>query len=133
MSLLSVLALIAVVMRGFVAEGYMIAPPASHTEGSLVILCNGAAGGPGHQLVMDTLTGDVIDLDSPQHSDNDQNGSDAQCAFAMSSHIQAQMLVETTLLQSDFTSDRVSSELVSAPGRGLPAPPPPARGPPNFI
>ncbi|HAE29123.1 DUF2946 family protein [Hyphomonas adhaerens] len=130
MSLLSAVALMAMIVRGLVPAGYMLA--AADTPGDFVsiVICHGD-GTDGTQALLDLKNGKIVDPEEiPGQTDDGKNQA---CPYAMSAH---------------FTPADVSGKLAEpveaparfltqfdyiVPGRGLAAPPPPARGPPLTI
>jgi hypothetical protein len=127
MSMLSAVALIAMVVRGLIPSGYMLAAAATPGDFVSIIICHGD-GTDATPALMDLSSGKIVDpAENTGHSDDGKNQA---CPYAMSAHFTppavSAKLEKPVLAPAAFLSD--SDYLV--PGRGLAAPPPPARGPP---
>lgn len=130
MSLFSAFALMAMIVRGLVPSGYMLA--AADTPGDFVsiVICHGD-GTNGTQALLDLKNGKIVDPEEmPGQSDDGKNQA---CPYAMSAHFtppeMSGKLAEPVELPTPF----LANFDYIAPGRGLAAPPPPARGPPLNI
>lgn len=130
MSLFSAFALMAMIVRGLVPSGYMLA--AADTPGDFVsiVICHGD-GTNGTQALLDLKNGKIVDPEEmPGQSDDGKNQA---CPYAMSAHFtppeMSGKLAEPVELPTPF----LTNFDYIAPGRGLAAPPPPARGPPLNI
>jgi hypothetical protein len=83
MSLLSAVALMAMIVRGLVPAGYMLA--ASDTPGDFVsiVICHGD-GTDGTQALLDLKNGKIVDPEElPGQTDDGKNQA---CPYAMSAH-----------------------------------------------
>lgn len=125
--MLGAVALAAMILRGLVPAGYMLAAPAHAGELISVQICHGSGFG-NSTLYLDPETGKYVDPDDlPGEPDIDPG---AACPFALSTQItlpDLQVSLAPALMPEH--PERVSiTEVV--PGRGLAAPPPPSRAPP---
>jgi hypothetical protein len=132
MSVFSALALTAMIARALVPAGYMLT--ASETPGRLlaITICHGDGSGAS-AVVLDLDTGAIVDGASKENAPQEQQGKDVPCVFAMSAHAATPSLlaaVEPPVFEADAAQPFLQ---FIAPGRGLAAPPPPARGPPSFV
>ena len=143
------IALLAMLSRSMIADGYMLTTDTD--DGSLfqIVLCDGVAA----PTTKPSIEHDVgmhahghhqdhsahgehgahdKDSDGSDHSDHEDMGP--TCAFAMSAHALPDM-DDRSVGQSIVRIATVSLRPYrhSQPGRGLPAPPPPARAPPLFL
>jgi hypothetical protein len=92
-------------------------------------LCGGWAPAPGFPAAHADHDAHHDETPAPSH-DSDDQGHDAPCTFAGASL--PWLGVETVALEpfKNANADAAALALVSAPGRGLAAPPPPSTGPP---
>lgn len=130
MSLLSAVALMAMIVRGLVPSGYMLA--AADTPGDFVsiVICHGD-GTDGTQALMDLKNGKIVDPeDLPGQSDDGKNQA---CPYAMSAHFTPPVVSGKLEKPVQEPAVFLSAFDYLVPGRGLAAPPPPARGPPLTI
>jgi hypothetical protein len=132
MSVFSALALTAMIVRALVPAGYMLS--ASETPGQLlaITICHGD-GAAASQVVLDLDTGEFVDGAPKKDAPKEQRGKDVSCVFAMSAHLATPSLpaaIAPPVFEANIA--RLFSQFM-APGRGLVAPPPPARGPPSFV
>lgn len=130
MSLLSAVALMAMIVRGLVPSGYMLA--AADTPGDFVsiVICHGD-GTDGTQSLLDLKNGKIVDPeDLPGQSDDGKNQT---CPYAMSAHFTPPVVNGKLERPVQEPAVFLSACDYLVPGRGLAAPPPPARGPPLTI
>jgi hypothetical protein len=130
MSLLSAVALMAMIVRGLVPSGYMLA--AADTPGDFVsiVICHGD-GTDGTQSLLDLKNGKIVDPeDLPGQSDDGKNQT---CPYAMSAHFTPPVVNGKLERPVQEPAIFLSASDYLVPGRGLAAPPPPARGPPLTI
>jgi hypothetical protein len=130
-SLAATLALVAVLFRGLIAPGYMVAPDAADPSRLVVTLCS--VHGP-QQVVLDLETGAVTNPQDEPSQPSGKSTQDAPCVFAAAGAL-------TT--PSDPVAIAAPALHPSGPalafprtvriGQGLAAPPPPATGPPLSI
>ena len=126
-SVFGAIALVAIIMRGLIPAGYMIAAP-GQTDGLISIeICHGGSGETG-TLLLDPRTGDLVDPDDLSDTPEESDGQ--ACPFALSAHfaIPAQDAQASQPVQYAFYYQTAAS--AGLPGRGLAAPPPPSRAPP---
>ena len=127
---LGAIALLAMLVRALVPDGYMLASAGSPDGRFMVVeLCDGHAA---PSLVVDLETGDLIDLEEKQKNPVKQN-SGQPCAFAASGTMTAP---DSTSEPVKFAQRYQNVEFTSPtlrPGRGIPAPPPPSTGPPQNV
>ena len=131
MSMLSALALIAMVVRGLVPAGYMIAAAAPSGHFINVVICHGDGGGTS-TVLLDASTGKFVDVDNPADSKGSDLDSKSSCPFAVTAHFALPTIMAAVpqAYPAHFTYQAPLPVLM--PGRGLIAPPPPARAPPVF-
>jgi len=126
---LGAIALLALLMRALVPGGYMLAA-ADTPDGRFVVmqLCDSHAQ-PVSALNLDT--GELVDLaDIPLKKPTGEKTDHPPCAFASAPAMAAPLsAISLTLLTFAHHVDLPAPDYVQ-PGRGLPAPPPPATGPP---
>lgn len=126
-SVLGAFALMAMIVRGLVPAGYMMAPSAQPGHLIDIVICHGD-GSEYTRAVLDLSTGKTIDP-SKQPTDSDA-GKHSACPFATTAHFPlptaSQKFVRPELANAPYRSFLAGI----VPGRGLAAPPPPARGPP---
>ncbi len=130
MSLLSAVALMAMIVRGLVPSGYMLA--AADTPGDFVsiVICHGD-GTDGTQALMDLKNGKIVDPEElPGQTDDGKNQA---CPYAMSAHFTPPVVSGKLEKPVQEPAVFLSAFDYLVPGRGLAAPPPPARGPPLTI
>lgn len=130
MSLLGALALMAMVVRGLIPSGYMLAAPQQDGQFVNIVICHGD--GTGYTpAVLDLKTGDYVDPD--KQSGQSDAGKNSTCPYAMTAHFALPDLAGNLdkPAQTEIPYRAVFASIV--PGRGLAAPPPPARGPPLTI
>jgi hypothetical protein len=130
MSLLSAVALMAMIVRGLVPSGYMLA--AADTPGDFVsiVICHGD-GTDGTQALMDLKNGKIVDPEEiPGQTDDGKNQA---CPYAMSAHFTPPVVSGKLEKPVQEPAIFLSAFDYLVPGRGLAAPPPPARGPPLTI
>ena len=148
LSVLSIIALLAIISRGMIADGYMLTTDTD--DGSLfqIVVCDGTAPTPAktsaeqhmgmqghghhgdHSAHGDHFTQDT-DIDGIDHSGHEDMGP--TCAFAMSAHTLPELSTDAVSTEVRFERFSRRIEIPVQPGRGLPAPPPPARAPPPFL
>jgi len=130
MSLLGAFALMAMIVRGLVPAGYMLAAPEQPGQFVNVVICHGDRSGTSPAL-LDLATGNLVDPDDrPVQPDA---GKHWTCPYAMTAHFAAPPPSDP-LIAPFRTAEIFRSDLdYTAPGRGLAAPPPPARGPPTVL
>ena len=129
MPLLTALALVAIVVRGLVPAGYMIAAADEPGEFISVEICHGADANGTQTLYLDPRTGEYHSPeDLPKEDGKHDPGS--TCPFALSAHFALPEITGTLLAAPlpALTQTPVIADV--APGRGLAAPPPPPRAPP---
>jgi hypothetical protein len=131
MSLLGAFALLAIVVRGLVPAGYMVAAPAEPGQFVNIVICHGDGSGL-TPAVLDLKTGKYVDADEhkPGQSDAGKNGA---CPFALTAHFALPDLAGDPAAPVQTEIPYRASFAPVVPGRGLAAPPPPARGPPLTI
>lgn len=127
-SLLGALALLSMTARGAVPTNYMLV--ASGTPGHFleIVVCHGDGSATTKQLNL--ATGEYEPAGDPGSPDPDPS---SDCPFAVSSTF--------SVPQPDAGAERLLPRPVAnaprlafvSPGRGIPAPPPPARAPPSMI
>lgn len=126
---LGAIALLALLARALVPGGYMLAA-ADTPDGRFVVmqLCDSHAQ-PVSALNLDT--GELVDLaDIPLKKPAGEKTDHPPCAFAATPAMSAPpSAISLTLLTFAQQVDLPAPTYVQ-PGRGLPAPPPPATGPP---
>lgn len=130
MSLLGALALVAMVVRGLIPSGYMLAAPEQPGQFVNIVICHGD--GTGYSpAVLDLQTGKYVDPD--EQSGKSDPGKNSTCPYAMTAHFALPDLGGdlSKPVQTEIPYRRSFAAIV--PGRGLAAPPPPARGPPLTI
>lgn len=128
---LGALALLALLVRAIVPGGYMLAA-ADTPDGRFVVmqLCD-AHGQAVSALNLDT--GELVDVaDLPQKAPADNNSDKPPCAFAAAAVGVPPSAIGAPALTPVVALERPVIAYVQ-PGRGLPAPPPPATGPPSTI
>nr|WP_321360382.1 DUF2946 family protein [uncultured Hyphomonas sp.] len=130
MSLFSAFALMAMIVRGLVPAGYMLAAADTPGEFVSVVICHGD-GTNGTQALLDLQNGKIVDPEEmPGQTDDGKNQA---CPYAMSAHF-TPVDVSGKLAEPVEAHARFLTQFdYIAPGRGLAAPPPPARGPPLTI
>ncbi len=129
MSLLSAVALMAMIVRGLVPSGYMLAPAESGDFVSIII-CHGD-GVEATPALMDLNSGKIVDPEEkPGQSDDGKNQS---CPYAMSAHFTPPAVPVKLAHPVEPPARFLTHFDYIVPGRGLAAPPPPARGPPLTI
>lgn len=117
------LAMVAIGLKILIPPGYMAAPP--------------KAEGPGFNLVLCTAQG-MIDMtaaaEDPAPADEDDGAHHSPCIFAGHGVAAAapSLLGAQPVAFQPVTAARPDLSDAVAPGRGLAAPPPPARGPPHL-
>lgn len=127
LSLFSALALMAMIMRGLVPAGYMLA--AADTPGDFVsiVICHDN-GADATSALLDLNTGKIVDpAENTGHSDN---GKTQACPYAMSAHFTPPDGSGPLAAPVEAPARFLTHFDYIVPGRGLAAPPPPARGPP---
>nr|WP_321358909.1 DUF2946 family protein [uncultured Hyphomonas sp.] len=130
MSLLCALALVAMVVRGLIPSGYMLASAEQPGQFVNIVICHGDGAGNA-PAVLDLKTGKLVD---PADRDGKPDpGKSSSCPYAMTAHFALPELVGPVSypVQTDISFRPTLTSTV--PGRGLAAPPPPARGPPQTI
>ncbi|MFN3912507.1 hypothetical protein [Hyphomonas sp.] len=128
-SLLGVLALLSMAARGAVPTNYMLV--ASGTPGQFleIVVCHGD-GSASTTKQLNLATGEYEPAGDSGSPDPDPS---SDCPFAVSSAFSVpQPDAGTDRLHPGPVADVLRPAFVS-PGRGLPAPPPPARAPPSLI
>ena len=130
MSLLCALALVAMVVRGLIPSGYMIAADQKSGQYVNIVICHGDGAGYS-PAVLDLKTGKYVD--PGKQGGKTDAGKDNTCPYAVTAHF---ALLEfgadpSKPVQTDIPFRLAIAAIV--PGRGLAAPPPPARGPPLTI
>ena len=131
MSLLSAFALMAMIVRGLVPAGYMLAAPEQPGQFVNIVICHGD--GTGYSpAVLDLKTGKYADPKDQKPGKTDA-GKNTTCPYAMTAHFALPEPADdvSTPVYSEIPYRLVFASIV--PGRGLAAPPPPARGPPAFL
>lgn len=127
LSLIGVLALIGMFVRGIVPANYMLTAPETPGHILEIAVCHGD-GSSSAVKRLDLSTGQFLDGD--EDPGNQQGDGQSSCPYALSS------IYSLALPAADVTQPMWSSiadeplRVLLIPGRGAPAPPPPARGPP---
>ncbi|MCA8892146.1 hypothetical protein [Hyphomonas sp.] len=130
MSLLSAFALMAMVVRGLVPAGYMLAAPAAPGDLVSIVICHGDGTG-GTQALLDLKNGKIVDPEElPGQADDGKNQA---CPYAMSAHFAPPEASGKLAEPVEAPAQFLTNFDYIVPGRGLAAPPPPARGPPLSI
>lgn len=128
---LGAIALLAFLMRALVPDGYMLAA-ADTPDGRFVVmqLC-GSHAEPVSALNLDT--GELVNLaDIPLKKPAGERADHPPCAFAVAPAMSAPpSTIDTVVFFMGQQIDLSAPQYVQ-PGRGLPAPPPPATGPPSL-
>jgi len=129
---LGAIALIAMLVRAVVPAGYMLAQ--AETEGGrylTVTMCRDHGGGI---QVIDLDTGKPVDFSKlPGKAPDKPDAKHTPCVFAASAHVAPPLAVaEPVEFVTHYDTDYAADHHV-APGRGIPAPPPPSTGPPSTI
>lgn len=124
------LACMAIAVRVFVPQGYMVAPDA-HSGSFPIVLCTSQ----GAQTINIDATGHLIR--SPSKTPSDHPGgqkSDHPCAFSgFGVAYAAETPVLVAMADWRWIDQAIGVEAQTTPGRGLAAPPPPPTGPPLLI
>jgi len=127
---LGAIALLAMLVRALVPDGYMLASAGSPDGRFMVVqLCDGHAS---PSLVVDLETGDVSDLDEKQNIPVKQS-SGQTCAFAASGPMTAPNSTAEPVKFAQQDQKVAFTTPTLRPGRGIPAPPPPSTGPPQNV
>lgn len=130
---LSAIALIAMLVRAVVPAGYMLAQ-AETSEGRYltVTMCSEHGGG---KQVIDLDTGKQIDPSKISGKGGDKTGDakHAPCVFAASAHVAAPVAIAQPVEFIVHNEVQFGAVRDLRPGQGIPAPPPPATGPPSTI
>ena len=130
MSLLSAVALMAMVVRGLVPAGYMLATADTPGDFVSIVICHGD-GTDGTQALLDLKNGKIVDPEElPGQTDDGKNQA---CPYAMSAHFTPPVVSGKLEKPVQEPAVFLSAFDYLVPGRGLAAPPPPARGPPLTI
>ncbi len=125
---LGAIALAAMILRGLVPAGYMLAGPTHAGEFISVQICRGGSGEGNATVYLNPETGKYVDPDEePDGSDSDP---DAACPFALTAHIALPSLLADTGPAFLTIPVQRAASVATIPGRGLAAPPPPPRAPP---
>jgi hypothetical protein len=127
---LGALALLGLLVRAIVPDGYMIASAETAAGRIAVIEMCSETGAPAMAINLDT--GETVDLPSDSKSP-DHDPAKKPCVFAAAPHVAAAVsdigpIVHLMPVDVGFS---VAPDL--RPGRGIAAPPPPATGPPSLI
>jgi len=130
MSLLGAFALMAMIVRGLIPAGYMLAEAQQPGQFVNIVICHGDGGG---------YTPAVLNLETGKYATSDDlpgksNASKTySCPYAVTAHFALPDM--TASLAEPVWTDIPYRQTFAAivPGRGLAAPPPPARGPPQTI
>lgn len=126
--MLGAIALAAMILRGLVPAGYMLAAPTHAGELISVQICRGGSGEANTTVYLNPETGKYVDPDEgPAGSDSDPA---AACPFALTAHIALPSLLADTGPAFLTVPVQRASSVAASPGRGLAAPPPPSRAPP---
>lgn len=129
---LGAIALLALLVRALVPGGYMLAA-ADTPDGRFVVmqLCDSHAQ-PTSALNLDT--GELVNLaDIPLKKPAGEKTDHPPCAFAAAPAISAPPSAISLPLLAFVRQIDLPAPAYVQPGRGLPAPPPPATGPPSLI
>ncbi len=128
----SLLALIGVAMlvRALVPMGWM---PVRSADGFAIELCAGLNGDPrnteaANSLLKTALAGSAQSGDD--HGDHPESGDPPPCTFAGLTPFVPPTKADVLAAPAPIAAPALPFALVGAIGRGLPAPPPPATGPP---
>lgn len=125
---LGAIALLALLVRAVLPQGYMIANAETGSGRYLTVqICDG------HNIpaiVIDLATGKKVD-DSRTPSGRD--AKPAPCAFAASPTLFSPVQAAEPVIFRPFLAATFLPSDALRPGRGIPAPPPPATGPPSAI
>jgi len=127
---LGAIALLALLVRAIVPDGYMIASAETSAGRIAVIQMCTETGAPVMAINLDT--GEKVDLPSDSKSP-EHDPAKKPCVFAAAPHVAAAVsdtgpIVHLMPVDVGFS---VAPDL--RPGRGIAAPPPPATGPPSLI
>ena len=120
------MAFMALALRVMVPAGYMAASP-TNDHPFAIVLCSGDG-------QMTVQPGQAL----PGHDDKQAPGKDGQhapCAFAglAAGAVAPDLAATIPVVLESHPSPLSAAARDLAPGRGLPAPPPPARGPPSLL
>lgn len=129
---LGAVALLAILVRALLPGGYMLAA-ADTPDGRFVVmqLCDSHAQ-PVSALNLDT--GELVDIaDVPLKKSGGEKSDYPPCAFAAAVAMSAPPSAVALPLLAFVRQVDLPTQAYVQPGRGLPAPPPPATGPPNLI
>lgn len=128
---LGAIALLALLVRVFVPDGFMLASAETAQGRYLVVkFCDGH---PGATQIVDLDTGKRVDPKDLHKSPGKQDSSKQPCAFAGAPVFAAPVgAIEPINFLSPVEHIRFVEGHVR-PGRGIAAPPPPATGPPGLI
>ena len=128
---LGALALFALFMRAILPAGYMLAE--ADTGGGRYVtlkICDGHAQSAPTLLNLDT--GEQLSLDDLPKKTKD-NGGTTPCVFCAAPAVIEPLAIAQPVEFLADTGVVFSAALDIRPGRGIPAPPPPATGPPSLI
>lgn len=127
LSLFSALALMAMVVRGLVPAGYMLAAADRPGDFVSIVIChdNGADATP---ALLDLNTGKIVD--PAENTGLSDDGKKQACPYAMSAHFTPPVMSGSLSAPVEAPARFLTVFDYIVPGRGLAAPPPPARGPP---
>lgn len=123
-----VLAALALAVKVMIPAGFMTAPRAADAPPFTLVLCTAQG----------AVTVQTDDLGTPAHDDQDSGKSaahDSPCAFAgHAAGAPPPNLLDVRAVEFvAYRAPAAAQVLHLAPGRGLPAPPLPARGPPTLL
>ena len=130
MSLLGAFALMAMIVRGLIPTGYMLSETKQPGQFVNIIICHGDGSGYS-PAVLDLETGKYADPDElPGKSDS---GKKSSCPYAVTAHFALPEMAAPLMqpVRTEIPYRQTFAAII--PGRGLAAPPPPARGPPLTV
>lgn len=130
MSILGAFALMAMIVRGVVPAGYMVAPSAEAGHLVDIVICHGD-GSEYTRAVLNLKTGKTVD--PSKQSDKSDAGKHSTCPFATTAHFPLPEVGQKPGRPDLGVVSHRAFFVAIIPGRGLAAPPPPARGPPLTI
>lgn len=130
--LFGTLALIAMVMRSFVADGYMVSATPNAGSPFAITICMGSGAQDSPHLIMDGRTGEIIELNEKGEPVNPDEIT-STCPFSIANFAPLSDFTPTVQPVRHEQLVLTIQPPQLSPGRGLAAPPLPARGPPTHI
>lgn len=128
---LGAIALLAMLVRAVVPAGFMLAEAETANGRYLTVdFCEGH--GP-VKRVLDTETRELLDPSEIPAQQGEVEGNSPPCVFAAAAPLAPPVVDFETIEFAVFRHVEFTTVRDVRPGRGIPAPPPPATGPPAMI